>query len=188
MKLYGTSGSFCWLDLQSRDEKKKKYVNKFDWIFHIFTWFLITINAYFILKVIYGMKRMVTEDNRKFIERTSSRLRWYPIVLFFCNIPPTVNKIYSSISNKDSLVLTWICSIVDSSQGILFVIVYCFTPEVNQACLQLLHKILGRKTSSIDSERSSIDCDFSRKVSNLLVKDENITINAMNSISEYLKD
>ena len=128
-------------------------------------WILIIINAYFILKLIIRMRTLVNDENRAFIERATSRLKWYPIVLVICFLPPTLWKLFNSVYSEENTFLLWVQSIIDSSQGLFFVIVYSFNPEVKQAAQQLFNKIFrqGQLSPTSNCQDSSICSEYSKK-------------------------
>ena len=121
---------------------------------------LLLINAFFIFKVIFKMKKMVIEQNRNFIESASSRLKWYPIVLIFCFLPTIILGFFPSNHSIEEILL-WFQAIVDSIQGLLFVIVYSLTPEVNQATKQLFLMLCRRGRLNSANNNSEFSSHYS---------------------------
>ena len=126
------------MDIKSLE--KEKLIKNFDLIYHLFMWLLIIINAYFIIKVIVRMRKLATLSNRKSLERAAHQLKWYPIVLFICAFPPTIYRIINLFYEGGNTFMFWFQGIVDSIQGILFVLIYSLNPEVKQAAIQLFRK------------------------------------------------
>lgn len=157
LNLYGPSGPWCWLDFFTTDQEKISRVRKMTYIYYSFIWLLIILNAYFVIKVIVALTRRATVESRHYISRTTSHLKWYPIVLIISFVPGTIRRIIilSSGDENDWIGLIYIQAIFDAIQGGCFALVYSLTPEVRQAVKQLYYRTCLKRTGSYNYEAFS---------------------------------
>ena len=152
----GPAGAWCWLDIDSEDVNKIKIIRKLELIYYSFMWLMIIINSYFIVNVIFGLRKLETEENKDIIQRSVSRLKWYPIVLVICLIPASINRLLNYY-NYDYLALVYLHTMFDSLQGFLFSLVYGFNPEIRKAVKDLCSKIFCRGTNLEESFNESLE-------------------------------
>ena len=141
-------------------------------------WILIILNSYFVIKVIARMREKAMDESYFYISRTTSNLKWYPIILIICFIPATIHRIMDITVKVEVKFLLYVQGIFDSLQGLLFVIVYSLTPEV-QLALKELWKKSCRKTGLSSYNGESIS-SMSSSESVKLKSDKNTLLNGGN--------
>jgi hypothetical protein len=147
-------------------------------IYYCFVWLLIILNAYFVIKVIIAMRRRATVESKRYISRTTSHLKWYPIILIISFIPATVHRIMDLTVEIDWYFLIYIQAILDAIQGGMFVLVYSLTPEVREALRQLYNKSINKRRESAFFEGSSFSSsESSSKLRSELNAPRNSNIN-----------
>ncbi len=149
LKLYGPSDGWCWLDLSSSNKERNTLINKFMIIYFCFIWLVVILNSYFILIVIINLHKLKSEENSQFINRITSRLKWYPVIITILLIPSTVNRVLNLTMNIKLDILIYIQTIADSIQGLIFVLVYTLSPEVKQALAQMCKKYFRKDKTSL---------------------------------------
>jgi hypothetical protein len=166
-EVFGPSGAWCWLDINTTDENKRKKVLVFVWIAYSVPWFFIFANAYFIIKAIIILKRNHLSGQEKLIvDKFSKKLRTYPIVMAICILPATINRIYSVFADKENLIMFYFQTIGDSLQGFLFAIIFGINPAIKEAVKELCFSLFRRQSRSYRSERSNYDNDMNNNNNN----------------------
>jgi hypothetical protein len=107
---------------------RRPIVIKLVLFFYCFEWLLVILNLFFVFKVISILNKNVNVKN-KYLLKTYSVMKWYPIIQTFIQCVTTINRLYGLFSKNNSFVLMILHAIFDSSQGIFIIIVFLFIPE-----------------------------------------------------------
>ncbi|CAG9324120.1 GCR1_3 [Blepharisma stoltei] len=147
---YGPDNGWCWIKPNQAYTPWMKYLQ------YYFPLFLILIyNSTVYVSVIKKLNRETNlgSNEVKMKRKLALKLKMYPIVLFLCQIPPAIYRIWEiAIENSSDksvpFVLILISGIGLSINGFLNSIVYGFTGSVRN---ELRKKIFGKKKPSHDT-------------------------------------
>jgi len=129
LNAYGPAGAWCWL--YTKDLK-----NDFAWtwslIIYLFNWLNIIFNIYAVSKSIRYFKIRIfeiKEDNLEeanFLKNFCIVLKFFPIILVICWLPPTINRIYLFISKTENTFLYSMHAFFTNLTGFLNCLVYSY--------------------------------------------------------------
>jgi hypothetical protein len=185
LKIYGPSDGWCWLDLSSSNKERITLINKFMIIYFCFIWLVVILNSFFFIIVIINLHKLKSEENSQFINRITSRLKWYPVIITILLIPSTVNRVLNLTLNMKLDILIYLQTIADSIQGLIFGLVYTLSPEVKQALAQMWKKSFRKdKTSMFNQSTNRSSQESLNFISEYETRKQSYNINSKSS--EYV--
>ncbi len=126
---YGPAGAWCWMN--TKDLK-----NSFAWawsiIIYIFNWLNIIFNLFAVIKSINYFRIRTFEIKERNLEETNFLknfcivLKFFPIILIICWLPPTINRLYIFISGDENTFLYASHAFFGNLPGFLNCIVYSY--------------------------------------------------------------
>lgn len=144
---YGPGGAFCWIAVEANTRGTQILII----IYYCLTWTIIVLNCFFVIKVIFLLKKEL-KNEETLISKYISKLKWYPVVQILSYIPCTVNRIYNLTSGQENFTISISQVIADSLTGLMFSLVYGLNSSVRQAigeCLGNLFNLNHRGGSSV---------------------------------------
>jgi hypothetical protein len=146
---YGPSGVFCWIATQENTPA----TNTLTIIYYTFTWVVIILNSYFVLKVIWVLQQELGTE-QQLIDKYTRKLRSYPIVQIVSYIPATINRIYNLSYCTENFELMMIQIIFDSITGLMYCFVFGFNNSVKKAVGEFCRSFFCKKNvdQSIETE------------------------------------
>ncbi len=131
---------FCWIATQANTSTTKTLTT----IYYCFTWLIILLNTFFVVKVILLLKKELRSE-RDLVDKYTRKLRLYPLVQIVSYIPATVNRIYNLSSGRDNFSLMMIQIIFDSLTGLMFSVVYGINASVTKAVCECCESLCCKK-------------------------------------------
>lgn len=147
---YGSSGGWCWIDIY---EDQRAIVYKLVLFYLCIQWFFLILNLFFIYKVIHILKENITNKN-KYLMKTYSVMKWYPIIQIVCSLPATINRIYDIIVKETNFSLMITQTVFDCIGGCFITTVFLFSPEIKNSLRVCWIKFLsksGRNRKTVES-------------------------------------
>jgi hypothetical protein len=126
---YGPSGAWCWLNVTNNRDKPALI---WGLIIYCFAWINIVFNIVAIILSInfFKVRAFEIQEERKeefcFLRDYCIVLKFFPMILVICFIPATLNRIYSSVTEKDNTILYCFQAFFDYFQGFLNSLVYSY--------------------------------------------------------------
>ena len=144
-KSYGIAGAWCWIRSVDNDTGKK-FV--FGQILQLVLWYLplyaclvvlIVLYVIIIIKLHHIRKRWTgkydpqTEKVRQQIMKETVSLLAYPLIYFFINIPPLINRIHGAVEPENPQPVLWFLSaIFFPLQGTIIALAFSLDPETRR--------------------------------------------------------
>ena len=141
-KAYGGYFAFCWINIYSlykKDHIKRVFLN-----YYITIWFLLFMNAFFIVKVKIMMKK------NKIKNEIYEHLMKYPLIIIIFTIPGTFNMLYHiEYNHKNVPFMIFLEVICDCCFGTVINIYFITSPWIKNS---IVNMIKNRKKEEEDDD------------------------------------
>mmetsp|Transcript_2240 Transcript_2240/g.5204 ORF Transcript_2240/g.5204 Transcript_2240/m.5204 type:complete len:324 (-) Transcript_2240:105-1076(-) len=146
---YGTTGAWCWISGDDNVGKVLRFV-----CYYIPLWFAIGYNGFAYISVIRYLKRLqrLAESMRnstnqpQFEMKSVAKLGWYPLILVFCYLWGTINRIQNWVRPDNPIFWFFVIhTITKSLTGFLNSIAYGLNQSVRSAWWEAMPESIQRK-------------------------------------------
>lgn len=141
--MYSYTGCWCWILIDPLEKFWGNFLRLIQ--FEIFLWFALIYNFYWYIRCIRFLKKLYRKEVNK---RLLFRLVSYPMVLVFCWIWMTINRVYN-LFGENSTTLNVIQILFVSFEGLFNAVIYGLNKDVKN-CLS--EKIWGKNEPGLDSK------------------------------------
>lgn len=158
--VYGKSGFWCYIKQNAGQKSSIFFI-----VNYVLIWICILLNLVLYTIVIRFIKKHLQEEEKEKMKRYINSLISYSVIQIIIVLPATINRIYQLASHENIIILDFIQSAFDCSQGLAYSIVYGFNPTVREAIISRVQNFFTRRksNSSINSRKDSQDTENSLK-------------------------